>query len=271
MDVHGRGTSAPSSRLMNAAPPAFAPPRGPHAYASVEIRMEHALARIQQARTAGRRTTVTHLVAKAAADALARFPDANVLKRGCRVYRRETVTVCVLVVQPEQAARVDLTTATVANADRLSLASFSEQLEAQVARVRARRDAVIERGKRRASRVPPLLLRPALRLLGFVWYTLNLDLAFLGMPRDPFGALTVTSVGSLGLERAYVPLVPYTRQCWMLAPGAVREEPVVTDAGEIRPGRCLTLTATFDARLISPQLAGALLGAVREALESPSA
>ena len=41
-------------------------------------------------------------------------------------------------------------------------------------------------------------------------YTFNLDLSGLGMPRDAFGGVTITNVGSLGLDIAYVPLVPYT-------------------------------------------------------------
>lgn len=245
------------------------PPRGPNAYASVDISMERALALLERVRAEGRRMTVTHLVAKAAADALRRFPDANVVLRGRRVFLRERVSICVLVVQPEREERVDLAIATVLDADSLSLDAFALALERKVARVRARRDAAIERGKRRSSLVPSWLLGPVLRLLGFVWYTLNLDLGWLGMPQDPFGALSVTSVGSLGLERAFVPLASYTRQCWMLAPGAVRDE-VGVRGGALVPAKRMTLTATFDARIISPALAGAVLGAIRSALESGS-
>jgi pyruvate/2-oxoglutarate dehydrogenase complex dihydrolipoamide acyltransferase (E2) component len=246
-------------------------PKDPSAYAALEVRMERALAFLEalRART-GQRCTVTHLVGKAAADALRRHPDANVVLRWRRPWLRERVSVCVLVVQSEHPGRVDLTTATVHDADRLPLTAFAAALEEIVDRVRARRDAVIERGKRRSYRVPALLLNAVLRLLGFVWFTLNLDLRWLGMPRDPFGSVAVTNLGSLGLERGYVALVPYTHGPLVLAPGAVRDAPVV-EGGELVPGKLMTLTCTYDARVLDVELVARVLRDIGAALEDPEA
>lgn len=247
-------------------------PRDPSAYAALEVRMERALAFLEalRART-GQRVTVTHLVGKAAADVLRRHPDANVVLRWNRPYLRERVSVCVLVVQlGEHLGRVDLTTATVHDADRLSLPAFSAALEEVVERVRARRDAVIERGKRRSSLVPALLRNVVLRLLGFVWFTLNVDLRWVGMPRDPFGSVAVTNLGSLGLERGYVAMVPYTHVPFLLAPGAVRDAPVV-EGGELVPGKLMTLTCTYDARVIDVELVARVLRDIGAALEDPEA
>jgi pyruvate/2-oxoglutarate dehydrogenase complex dihydrolipoamide acyltransferase (E2) component len=247
------------------------PPSDPSAYAALEVRMERALAFLeaQRART-GQRMTVTHLVGKAAADALRRHPEANVVLRWQRPSLRERVSVCVLVVQPEHHGRVDLTTATVHDADRLSLSAFASALEAVVERVRARRDASIERGKRRSSLVPGLVLHTVLRLLSFVWFTLNVDLRWLGMPRDPFGSVAVTNLGSLGLERGFVAMAPYTRVPFLLAPGAVRDAPVV-EAGALVPGKLMTLTCTWDARLLDTELAARVLRDIGAALEQPEA
>ena len=244
-------------------------PRDPSAYAALEVRMERALAYLEayRART-GRRLTVTHLVAKAAADALRRYPETNVLLRWQRPSFRKDVGVCVLVVQPAEAGRADLTTATVHRADTLSLGDFVETMESRISEVRARRDAVIERGKRRSYRIPGLLMGLALRLLSFVWYTLNVDLRWVGMPRDPFGSVAVTSLGSLGLERGYVAMVPYTRVPLLLAPGAVRRVPVV-EGGTLVPGSQLTLTCTWDARLIDVDSVARVLRHIGAALEDP--
>lgn len=247
-------------------------PSDPSAYAALEVRMERALAFMEalRART-GQRVTVTHLVGKAAADALRRHPDANAVLRWNRPSLRERVSVCVLVVQhTEHLGRVDLTTATVHDADRLSLPAFSAALEEVVDHVRARRDAVIERGKRRSSLVPDLLRNGVLRLLSFVWFTLNIDLRWLGMPRDPFGSVGVTNLGSLGLERGYVALAAYTRVPLLLAPGMVRDAPVV-EGGELVPGKLLTLTCTHDARVIDVELAARVLRDIRTTLEDPEA
>lgn len=246
-------------------------PTDPSAYAALEVRMERALAFLDALRSrTGQRCTVTHLVGKAAADALRRHPEAHLMLRWNRPYQRERVSVCVLVVQPEARGRVDLTTATVHEADRLSLPAFASALEEVVARVRARRDERIERGKRRSSLVPGFLMHPVLRLLSFFWYTLNLDLHWLGMPRDPFGSVAVTNLGSLGLERGYVAMVPYTRVPLLLAPGAVRDAPVV-EGGALVPGKLMTLTCTYDARLLDVEVVARVLRDVGAALENPEA
>jgi pyruvate/2-oxoglutarate dehydrogenase complex dihydrolipoamide acyltransferase (E2) component len=207
-------------------------------------------------------------VAKAAADARRRYPEANVLLRWNRPSLRRDVGVCVLVVQPAETGRADLTTATVHRADTLSLGDFVEKMESRIADVRARRDAVIEQGKRRSYRIPGLLMGLALRLLSFVWYTLNVDLRWVGMPGDPFGSVAVTSLGSLGLERGYVAMVPYTRVPLLLAPGAVRRVPVV-EGGVLVPGRQLALTCTWDARLLDVDLVARVLRHIGATLEDP--
>jgi pyruvate/2-oxoglutarate dehydrogenase complex dihydrolipoamide acyltransferase (E2) component len=244
-------------------------PRDPSAYAALEVRMERALAYVETFRScSGQRLTVTHLVAKAAADALRRYPEANALLRWNRPWLRKRVSVCVLVVQPGHLGRVDLTTATVCDADVLSLRSFAAAMEERVQQVRQRRDAVIERGKRRSSRVPGLVMNAVLRLLSFVWFTLNVDLAWVGMPRDPFGSVAVSNVGSLGLERAWLAMVPYTRVALYLASGVVREVPVL-EGDCLVPGKEMTLSCTFDARLLDLELVSRVLRHIGDALEDP--
>lgn len=244
-------------------------PRDPSAYAAIEVRMERALAYVEAFRSrSGQRLTVTHLVAKAAADALRRYPEANVILRWNRPWLRKRVSVCVLVVQPEHLGRVDLTTATIPDADALSLQDFASAMQERVEHVRHRRDAVIERGKRRSSRVPGLVMNTVLRLLSFVWFTLNVDLAWVGMPRDPFGSVAVSNVGSLGLERAWLAMVPYTRVALYLASGAVRDVPVL-EGDSLVPGKEMTLSCTFDARLLDAELVVSVLRHIGGSLEDP--
>ncbi|WP_257453569.1 2-oxo acid dehydrogenase subunit E2 [Archangium lipolyticum] len=251
-------------------PAHYKAPRDPSAYASIDVRMERALAYMEEVRArSGQRLTVTHLVGKAAADALRRYPEANVILRWNRPWLRKRVGVCVLVVQPQHQGRVDLTTATVHDADTLSLQDFAAAMEERVQTVRHRRDAVIERGKRRSYRIPGLFMNAALDLLSFVWFTLNVDLAWVGMPRDPFGSVAVSNVGSLGLERAWLAMVPYTRVALYLAPGAVRDVPVV-EGDLLVAGKGMTLSCTFDARLIDEELAARVLRHIGDALEDPT-
>jgi pyruvate dehydrogenase E2 component (dihydrolipoamide acetyltransferase) len=242
----------------------------PSVYGTLTLRMDRALEYIKAFRhSTGRRLTVTHLVAKACAEALRRCPDANAILRWNKVYLRRGVTVSVLVVQTAGGdGEVDLTVTTIERAHEKNLVQIVDELDRTIERARHRRDRAVEETKRAIGHIPSLFMNAFLRLLSFVMYTLNLDLSKLGLPRDPFGALTVTNVGSLGLENAYVPLVPYTRTPVLVVPGAVRDEPVVED-GKVVPGKVMRVSATFDHRFIDGFHASMLARTVREMLEDP--
>ena len=107
-----------------------------------------------------------------------------------------------------------------------------------------------------------------LKLLSFLMYTLNLDLSKLGMPKDAFGGATITNVGSMGLDTAYVPLVPYTRVPIFVAPGAVKDMPVVEN-GQVVAGKVMNVNASFDHRFIDGYHASVLSKTLREMMENP--
>lgn len=240
----------------------------PTVYGSMTIRMEKALAYIEKFREVhGVRLTVTHLVAKAVAEALHRCPDANAILRFNKIYLRQGVTISILVVQTDQGdGKVDLTAAKIENAENKTLKQMAEELQATIDRVRKRKEQSLEKGKGLVALVPFMLMNVFLKVLSFFMYTLNLNVP--GVPRDAFGGATITNVGSLGLDMAFVPLVPYTRVPIFVAPGAVTDEPVVED-GRVVPGKVMRLSASFDHRFIDGLHASVLAKTVRELLENP--
>jgi pyruvate/2-oxoglutarate dehydrogenase complex dihydrolipoamide acyltransferase (E2) component len=240
----------------------------PTVYGAMTVRMEKALAYIERFREKyGIRLTVTHLVTKAVAVALHRCPDANAILRFNKIYLRQGVTVSVLVVQTDQGdGKVDLTAAKIEHAENKSIKEMAEELQATIDRVRKRKEESLEKGKGLVALVPFLFMNVFLKVLSFFMYTLNLRVP--GVPRDAFGGATVTNVGSLGLDMAFVPLVPYTRVPIFVAPGAVVDEPVVED-GKVVPGKVMRLCATFDHRFIDGLHASVLAKTVREVLEHP--
>ena len=84
--------------------------------------------------------------------------------------------------------------------------------------------------------MPYFLLRPFLRLLSFLCYTLNLDLRGLGIASDPFGSLMITNIGSLGLDTAYAPLVPFSRVPILFAIGEAKDQ-VLVENGQVIVGK----------------------------------
>lgn len=80
----------------------------------------------------------------------------------------------------------------------------------------------------------------------------------------------VTNVGSLGLEEAFVPLVPYSKVPLLLAVGSVQEEPVVEN-GQVVAGKVLRCFATFDHRVLDGMHASRMARTVRRIFEDPEA
>ncbi len=242
----------------------------PTVYGTMRIRMDKSLAYIEKFREVhGVRLTVTHLVAKAVAEGLKRCPDANAILRFNKIYLRDRVTLSVLVVQADQGdGKVDLTAARIEDADKKSLKTLAAEMQETIDKVRNRKDLALERGKGTIGMIPFMWMNMFLKLLGFLMYTLNLDLSRFGMPKDAFGGVTITNVGSLGLDIAYVPLVPYTNTPIFIAPGAVLDMPVVED-GKVVAGKVMSLNASFDHRFIDGFHAGILAKTVKEMMENP--
>ncbi len=247
-------------------------PRDPQIYGSLTVRMEKALAYIEDYRRAtGRRLTVTHLVGKAVARALAETPDANAILRFGRPYLRERVSVFYSVaLEDPETGEIDLSGAKLDDVDEMSLADILDAFETEVTRVRSGTDEDLKKSRDTFAWLPFRAVRWVLDAISFGLYDLNADLRAIGLPKDPFGSVVVTNIGSLGLTEAYAPLMAYSRTPLLLAVGAVTDEPVVED-GEIVPGKLMRIHATLDHRLLDGKHAAKLSKIIRETLEDPYA
>ncbi|HEY1086872.1 MAG TPA: 2-oxo acid dehydrogenase subunit E2, partial [Archangium sp.] len=193
----------------------------------------------------------------------------NAILRFNKIYLRDHITLSVLVVQTDQGdGKVDLTAARIADADKKDLKALAKDMQDAIDKVRNRKDEKLEKSKGTLSLIPFMFMNTFLKILGFLMYTLNIDMTWAGMPKDAFGGVTITNVGSLGLDVAYVPLVPYTNTPIFLAPGAVLDMPVVED-GKVVPGKVMNLNASFDHRFIDGFHAGILAKTVKEMMENP--
>jgi pyruvate dehydrogenase E2 component (dihydrolipoamide acetyltransferase) len=245
----------------------------PSVYGTLELRMDEAMRYIQEFRErTGRRLTVSHLMAKAAAMVLKECPDANAVLRWNRIYLRQRIGIFFQVVMTDQGEdKVDLSGATLYDVERKSLVELCDEFAAKVADVRARKDPALEKTRRTFLSIPYFLLNWVLKLIAFFSYTLNLDLRWAGIPSDPFGSIMITNIGSLGLDTAYVPLVPYSHVPILLATGAVREQPVVDANGKVTVGKVMAVNATFDHRIIDGFHAAVMSKVLRRWMEDPYA
>lgn len=244
----------------------------PSVYGSLTLRMDPALAYIDAFRAAtGKHLTITHLMARASAAVFEQVPEANVVLRRGRIYRRRKIAVFFQVAMEDPTTgKIDLSGATIHDPERKSLAEIYDELDTRFAAVRANRDGALSRTRRLFERLPLRAIPAVLELSSFLSYTLNLDLGWAGIPRDAFGSVMITNVGSLGLEEAYVPLVPYSRVPLLLALGAVHDTPVARD-GRVAIERTMKLCATFDHRVLDGAHAAAMAKTLRAWIEDPFA
>jgi hypothetical protein len=242
-------------------------PLDPQFYGDLELDAGPLLNYADQARHAtGVHLTMTHLAGRAVAHGLTAVPDLRVrLARG-RAYARESVDVFFIVTA---ANGQELTGIKVCAADRKSAVEIAEEMTRRRAAIQAGNDQDLGRGKDLLTRLPPSLLRVALRVGAWLTSDLNLDLSRMGMPRQAFGGAMVTSVGMWGVSHAYSPLAHYYRVPLLILVGAVRKTPVaVGDEVVIRP--MLTLTATFDHRYVDGFHAAQFADAVRSYCQDPA-
>jgi pyruvate dehydrogenase E2 component (dihydrolipoamide acetyltransferase) len=234
----------------------------------MELRMDKSMEYIQRFREkTGKRLTVTHLVAKAIAQALKECPDANAVLRFNRIYLKKNISVFMQVAMTDEGlGKVDLSGITLYDVDKKSLAEISDEVQAKVDKVRKRQDPALEKTRGTFAMVPFMLLNLFLKFLHFVTGTLNIQMP--GIPRDPLGSVMVTNIGSLGLDVAYPPLVPYSNVPIVLATGAVKDVPVVDD-GKIVVGKVMKINATFDHRFIDGFHAAVMSKVLHKYLEDP--
>jgi pyruvate/2-oxoglutarate dehydrogenase complex dihydrolipoamide acyltransferase (E2) component len=162
----------------------------------------------------------------------------------------------------------DLSGAVIRNANQKSLVTIAEEIQEQVEKIRKKGDPRFKKMKNTVGFVPSFLIAQAVNFLSFILYSLNLWSPLLGSPRDAFGSLMVSNVGTIGLDHIFAPLVPYSRVPFLLTIGTIKETPVVKN-GKIDIAPIAQLGITSDHRLIDGIHGGYMLKALREIFENP--
>ncbi|HJT31236.1 MAG TPA: 2-oxo acid dehydrogenase subunit E2 [Pirellulales bacterium] len=83
------------------------------------------------------------------------------------------------------------------------------------------------------------------------------------------GTFTITNLGALGID-AFTPII-HSPQTAILGVGAIRREPVVAADDRIVPGDVMTLSLTFDHRVLDGAPAARFLHTLVEMIENPAA
>jgi pyruvate/2-oxoglutarate dehydrogenase complex dihydrolipoamide acyltransferase (E2) component len=248
--------------------------KDPSIYGFIDIDMQEALKGISKYSTDHNvKITPTHLVAKAVVHCMKVRPEINALIRGSRIYIRKHINLFFQVNMPgEKGHEIDhsnLGGTRIEKAENLSLAEIASKLIEKAKIVKAREDEELNKQFDLMKMVPWWGVRYLLNLISWLNYGLNLNLSFLGIPKDPFGSVMITSVGSLGIDRALAPLVPFSRVPALLTVGAIQEKAVVIEGKiEIRP--IMTIGVTLDHRVIDGIHGAKMAAEFKECFRNPS-
>lgn len=247
---------------------AWGPPVDPQIHGDLEVDAAALLAYVDRVRReTGVHLTVTHLVGRAVAHALATCPEVNGVLRHGRFTPHDQVDVFFIATV---GAGDDLSGVKVENADRKSAVDVAVEVSTRVSSIAAGDDPELGRTKRLLTWLPVPLLRLAVR--AGTWLTTDRDvhLPRLGLPRRPFGGAMVSSVGMFGIRHAYAPLAAFYRVPVLVLVGEVTQRPIAVE-GTVVVRPILPLTATLDHRYVDVAHASRLAAAVRAYCHDPAA
>ncbi len=260
-----------ASTFRRIAAAAWAAPNDPTIYGILTLRAEPLLAHLAAHRAAtGQRLTVTHAVARAAAIALSHHRDLNAVVRFGSLHLRRDIDIFLQVALPAEGpdGAVDLSGVMLRRADQLSLAEVGARVAEGAQKARAGEDPELARGRRTAA-LPGWLLRLLFPVVRFLQTSLNLDLRPLGLPRDPFGSLQITSLGMMGIRMGFAPFFPMATSPIILMVGAVEDAPVV-EGGQVVVGKVLTICASADHRIVDGTHCARFAQTLKGLLEAPA-
>jgi pyruvate/2-oxoglutarate dehydrogenase complex dihydrolipoamide acyltransferase (E2) component len=220
----------------------------PSVYATMDIDSGPAMAYIGRVRRErGAKATLTQFTGRALAEAIRRHPEINCVLRFGRLYPRKSIDMFFQVAS--DGAGKDLSGTVIRGIDRLSLEEIAATMDAKVKSIRAHGDPDFKQMKGLMGILPGFIVGTMMDLASFILTGLNLWHPLLGTPRDAFGSAMITGIGSLGIDNAFAPLVPYSRVPLLIAVGAVKDTPVVKD-GKVEIAPVVRMSVTFDHRII---------------------
>ncbi|MCC6278250.1 MAG: 2-oxo acid dehydrogenase subunit E2 [Oligoflexia bacterium] len=218
------------------------------------------------------KATPVHLVGMAIKRCMQERPEINGMIRHGKIYLRKHICLFFSVnIPPKEGDKVGkaiLSGANVENMEGHSLLDLCLALQKKIEITRERKDKKFEKNFKLIGLLPWRWVRHLLNLSSWLTYELNLNLEFLGIPKDPFGSVLITNVGSLGIDCAFTPLMAYTRVPMHMAVGAVRERPWVVD-GQVVVRPIMSVGVTFDHRFMDGVHAAHMAKTFRQCFDEP--
>ena len=196
------------------------------------------------------------LIATAVNHTMLSHPELTSFIRWGQPQSRDYKAITLMVHKPGDQA--DLSTITLEISSTLSTRDVRSQLDSQTDLIRSHRDPTWSHIQSLANFLPHWILRPLVGLYELMIHELGTRFGIRFIPLNPFGSVIISNIGSLGIKKALLPLVPLARASLLMSVGKISEE-VKVHQGAISIRKIAHLGVTFDHRLFDGSHAAKML------------
>lgn len=102
---------------------------------------------------------------------------------------------------------------------------------------------------------PAWILPILLKVYNFLDIDCGISLAWIGLPHRAFGSVVISNIGTFGLKKAFLPMIPLARAQMMVAIGQTSER-IILENEKIKTVKYVPLSFSFDHRVIDGYHAG---------------
>ena len=212
-----------------------------------------------------KKVTITHIVGKAIALALASAPYLNGRIVFGKYVAHDSVDIAFLVTIENGN---NLAQYKICNINKKSVVEISKELFRSAEILRKGTDKNLKKSKFILKLLPTWIIRPLLSLIGYLTGILGIKINILGIDSFPFGSCLITSVGMMGLSEVFVPPTPFTHVPIYVVVTLIKKSPVVKD-GNIVIRKEINLMVTVDHRFIDGYQGAKLVKIIQRLFNNP--
>ena len=105
--------------------------------------------------------------------------------------------------------------------------------------------------------------------MGHLLYQLNIWSPAFKSPKDAFGSIQITNIGSFDIDNAFVPIAPYTNIPMVISLGSIKKRPLVIN-DKVEAVEIIKACLTVDHRLMEGVHFGKMQKKIIQYFEAPS-
>lgn len=242
-------------------------PYSPEIYSCLQVRFSKAMNFIADLKkNTGQHVTPTHLVCKAMAEVLKKFPELNTKLAFGNIVPYDTIDVSCLVAMDEGS---DLGFVCFRDAGQKTLSDIAKEAETMVNSVKTGEE---KKNFKKASGpfalVPTCIGGVVIEICSWISVPLGIGLPMFGIKKHPCGPACITNVGVLGAELVYAPFPTILKLPVIVVMHTIKDDIFVVN-GEAVIEKGITLAVTIDHRFIDGIKAMRALDYFKEILENP--